>query len=137
MSADTSVWTVEELSRDLAAGRTTSRALVEQVLERIADPAGEGKRAVMKTYADSARADADHADRLRRAGFFRPAVEGLPLTVKDLFDIAGDVTRAGSKILADAPPAAADAPVIARLRAAGAVIVGRTNMVEFAFGAVG
>jgi aspartyl-tRNA(Asn)/glutamyl-tRNA(Gln) amidotransferase subunit A len=47
------------------------------------------------------------------------------------------VTRAGSKLLADAPPATADAPVIARLRAAGAIVVGRTNMVEFAFGAVG
>src|SRR5215470_8505541 len=137
MSANTAVWTVEGLSRDLAAGRTTSRALVEQALERIADPAGEGKRAVMKTYADSARADADHADRLRKAGIIRSAVDGLPVTVKDLFDVAGDVTRAGSKILAAAPPAAADAPVVARLRAAGAVIVGRTNMVEFAFGAVG
>jgi len=137
MSANTAVWTVEGLSRDLAAGRTTSRALVEQALERIADPAGEGKRAVMKTYADSARADADHADRLRKAGIIRSVIDGLPITVKDLFDVAGDVTRAGSKVLADAPPAAADAPVIARLRAAGAVIVGRTNMVEFAFGAVG
>jgi aspartyl-tRNA(Asn)/glutamyl-tRNA(Gln) amidotransferase subunit A len=137
MSARDSVWTVEALSQDLAAGRTTSRALVEQALERIANPAGEGKRVVMKTYADSARADADHADRLRKAGIIRSAVDGLPVTVKDLFDVAGDVTRAGSKILADAPPATVDAPVVARLRAAGAVIVGRTNMVEFAFGAVG
>ena len=137
MNANTSVWTVEGLSRDLAAGRTTSRALVEQALERIANPAGEGKRAVMKTYADSARADADHADRLRKAGIIRTAVDGLPVTVKDLFDVAGDVTRAGSKVLASAPPAAADAPTVARLRAAGAVIVGRTNMVEFAFGAAG
>jgi len=137
MSANTSAWTVERLSQDLAAGRTTSRALVEQALERIADPTGEGKRAVMKTYADSARADADNADRLRKAGIVRSAVDGLPVTVKDLFDVAGDVTRAGSRILADARPVAADAPVIARLRAAGAVIVGRTNMVEFAFGAVG
>jgi aspartyl-tRNA(Asn)/glutamyl-tRNA(Gln) amidotransferase subunit A len=137
MSARNSVWTVDALSRDLAAGRTTSGALVELALARIADPAGEGQRAVMKTYADSARADADHSDRLRKAGIVRSAVDGLPVTVKDLFDVAGDITRAGSKILADAPPAAADALTVARLRAAGAVIVGRTNMVEFAFGAVG
>jgi aspartyl-tRNA(Asn)/glutamyl-tRNA(Gln) amidotransferase subunit A len=91
----------------------------------------------MKVYADSARADADHADRLRNAGVRRSSVDGLPVSVKDLFDIAGEVTRAGSKVLADAPAASADAPVIARLRAAGAVMVGRTNMVEFAFGAVG
>jgi aspartyl-tRNA(Asn)/glutamyl-tRNA(Gln) amidotransferase subunit A len=131
------MWTVEALSGDLAAGRTTSRALVETALARIAEPAGEGARAFIKVYAESARADADHADRLRKAGVVRSAVDGLPVSVKDLFDVAGDVTRAGSKLLADAPAAQADGPAVARLRAAGAVIVGRSNMVEFAFGAVG
>ncbi len=129
--------TVAALAADLAARRTTSRALVEEALARIADPAGEGARAFLKIYADMARTEADHADRLRRAGVVRSPVDGLPVSVKDLFDVGGDVTRAGSKILADAPPAACDAPVVARLRAAGAIIVGRTNMVEFAFGAVG
>ena len=131
------MWTVAALARDLRAGKTSSRELVEQALARIADPAGEGARAFMKVHADSARAEADHADRLRKAGVLRSPVDGLPVSVKDLFDVAGEVTRAGSKVLADAPPAAADAPAIARLRAAGAVIVGRSNMVEFAFGAVG
>jgi len=131
------MWSVEALSRDLAAGRTSSRKLVEQALARIADPAGEGARAFMKVYAESARADADHADRLRKAGVLRSPVDGLPVSVKDLFDVAGDVTRAGSKLLAGAAPAAADAAAVARLRAAGAVIVGRTNMVEFAFGTTG
>jgi aspartyl-tRNA(Asn)/glutamyl-tRNA(Gln) amidotransferase subunit A len=74
---------------------------------------------------------------LRRAGIVRSPLDGLPVSVKDLFDVGGEITRAGSRILADAPPAATDAPVVARLRAAGAMIVGRTNMVEFAFGAVG
>jgi len=131
------MWTVETLSRDLADGKTSSRELVEQALARIAEPAGEGARAFLKVGADSARADADHADRLRKAGIRRSRVDGLPISVKDLFDVAGEVTRAGSKILADAPAATADAPAVARLRAAGAVIVGRNNMVEFAFGAVG
>jgi len=131
------MWSVEALSRDLAAGKTSSRALLEQALARIADPAGEGARAFMKVYAESAGADADQADRLRKAGIVRSAVDGLPISVKDLFDVGGDVTRAGSKVLADAPAAKADAPAVARLRAAGAVIVGRSNMVEFAFGAVG
>lgn len=129
--------TVATLSAALAAGQTTSRALVEQALARIADPAGEGARAFMKVYADTARAEADHADRLRKAGIVRSAVDGLPISVKDLFDVAGDVTRAGSKVLTNEPPAKVDAPAIARLRAAGAIILGRTNMVEFAFGGTG
>ena len=131
------MWIVEALAADLAAGRTTSRALVETALARIAEPSGEGARAFMKVYAESARADADQADRLRKAGIVRSSVDGLPVSVKDLFDVGGDVTRAGSKILADAPAATADAAAVARLRAAGAVIVGRTNMVEFAFGTTG
>ena len=131
------MWTVATLGKDLSAGKVTSRALVEQALGRIADPAGEGARAFMKTYAETALAEADHSDRLRRAGIVRSPIEGIPVSVKDLYDVAGDVTRAGSKVLDDAAPAAADAPAVARLRAAGAVIVGRTNMVEFAFGGVG
>ena len=131
------MWSVEALQRELAAGRTSSRELVEQALARIADPAGEGARAFLTVAAEAARAEADHADRLRKAGVRRSAVDGLPVSVKDLFDVAGEVTRAGSKILADAPPATADAPAVARLRAAGAILLGRTNMVEFAFGAVG
>ena len=131
------MWTVEVLQRELSAGKTSSTELTEQALARIADPAGEGARAFMKVHADAARADARHADRLRKAGVRRSAVDGLPISVKDLFDVAGDQTRAGSKVLADAPVASADAPTIAKLRAAGAVIVGRSNMVEFAFGAVG
>ena len=129
--------TVAALAAALAAGKTTSRELVEQALARIADPAGEGARAFLKVYADTARAEADLADRLRKSGIVRSAVDGLPVSVKDLFDVGGDVTRAGSKVLAGAPPARADAPAVARLRAAGAILVGRTNMVEFAFGGLG
>ena len=131
------MWTVAGLSRELAEGRTTSRKLVEQALARIADPAGEGARAFLKVYEEQARADAEHSDRLRRQGVVRSGVEGLPVSLKDLYDVAGDVTRAGSKLLAGAPPAKQDAAAVARLRAAGAVFVGRTNMVEFAFGTTG
>jgi aspartyl-tRNA(Asn)/glutamyl-tRNA(Gln) amidotransferase subunit A len=130
-------WSVAKLAADLGAGRTTSRELTEQALARIADGSGEGARAFIKVYADTARAEADFADRLRRAGIVRSVVDGLPVSVKDLFDVGGDVTRAGSTLLADAPPAKSDAPAVARLRAAGAVILGRTNMVEFAFGTTG
>ena len=84
--------------------------------------------------------------RARRGGCRRRACEGgislgpldgAIVTIKDLFDVAGEPTRAGSRIVADAPPATADAPVVRRLRAAGAVIVAKTNMSEFAFSGVG
>ena len=129
------MWTVAQLERDLSAGRITSRELVEQALAKIAAPHGEGARAFIKVYAESARADADYAGKLRKAGVRRSRVDGLPVSLKDLFDVAGDVTRAGSKVLAI--EAKRDAGAVARLRAAGAIFVGRTNMVEFAFGGVG
>ncbi len=131
------MWTVAGLGVALAAGKASARSLTEQALARIADPSGEGARAFLKTYAEIALAEAAHSDRLRAVGIVRSPIEGIPVSVKDLYDVAGDVTRAGSKVLAGAPPARADAPAVARLRAAGAVIVGRTNMVEFAFGGVG
>jgi aspartyl-tRNA(Asn)/glutamyl-tRNA(Gln) amidotransferase subunit A len=131
------MWTVAQLAADLAAGRTTSRRLTEEALARIGDPKGEGARAFIKVYAESALAEADYSDRLRKGGVRRSPVDGLPVSLKDLFDVAGDVTRAGSKILNGSSPAKTDAPVVARLRAAGAVFVGRTNMVEFAFGTTG
>ncbi len=82
-------------------------------------------------------AAADAQDRLRRAGYVASPLAGLPVSIKDLFDVAGEVSLAGSKALDDAPPATSDAPVVARLRAAGAVLIGRTNMTEFAFSGVG
>src|SRR5687768_9756434 len=93
------MWTVAGLAGALAAGKVTSRALVEQALARIADPHGEGARAFLKTYAETALAEAEHSDRLRRAGIVRSPAEGIPISVKDLYDVAGDVTRAGSKVL--------------------------------------
>lgn len=129
--------TIEHLAAELAAGRTSARALVETALERIAAPAGEGSRAFTHVAADGARSMADASDTMRRRGVVRSPIDGLPVSVKDLFDVAGEVTRAGSVLLADAAPATRDATAVARLRAAGAVLVGRTNMVEFAFGGVG
>ena len=129
--------TLTALAADLAADRTTSRTLVEEALARIADPAGEGSRVFVKVYAEAARAAADAQDRLRRAGYVASPLAGLPVSIKDLFDVAGEVTLAGSRALDDASPAQADAPIVARLKTAGAIIVGRTNMTEFAFSGVG
>ncbi|HKW53401.1 MAG TPA: amidase family protein, partial [Stellaceae bacterium] len=129
--------TVTSLAAALAAGRTTSRALVEEALARIADPSGEGRRCFVRVYADNARKAADAQDQLRAAGYVASPLAGLPVSIKDLFDVAGERTLAGSKALDDRPPATLDAPIVARLRAAGAVLIGRTNMTEFAFSGVG
>jgi aspartyl-tRNA(Asn)/glutamyl-tRNA(Gln) amidotransferase subunit A len=129
--------TVASLAAALAAGRTTSRALVEDALARIADPGGEGRRCFLRVYADSARKAADAQDQLRAAGYVASPLAGLPVSIKDLFDVADERTLAGSKALDDRPPATHDAPIVARLRAAGAVLIGRTNMTEFAFSGVG
>jgi aspartyl-tRNA(Asn)/glutamyl-tRNA(Gln) amidotransferase subunit A len=129
--------TIEEHAQALAAGRISSRALVEQCLARIADPSGEGNRAFIKVHADSARAMADAMDNLRRTGRAPSRYAGIPISLKDLFDIAGEPTPAGSRVLADAPAAAMHAPVVQRMLAAGFVPVGRTNMTEFAFSGLG
>lgn len=117
--------------------QASARDRLEQALARIADPAGEGARACLTVYADSARAAADAADARARDGFSLGPLDGAIVSVKDLFDVRGEPTRAGSKVLADAPPAQNDAPVVQRLRGAGAVIVAKTNMSEFAFTGVG
>ena len=129
--------TVNELAQALAGRTIRARALVDQALDRIADPNGEGARAFISVAAQSARAQADEVDRKRAARESLPPFAGIPLAIKDLFDIAGEVTRAGSRILASEPPALRDAPVIARLRAAGFIFVGRNTMTEFAFSGVG
>jgi len=129
--------TVLSLAEDLATGRTTSRALIEAALARIADPAGEGARTFVKIHSDTARAASDAQDRLRAAGYVASPLAGLPVSIKDLFDVAGERTLAGSKALDHLPPAQHDAPIVAHLRAAGAVLIGRTNMTEFAFSGVG
>ncbi|MXN78418.1 amidase [Burkholderia sp. 4701] len=126
-----------QLAADLSAGRTTSRTLVDTALERIADPAGQGAVVFTEVDAGNARAAADAHDRLRAAGTVLSPLAGIPVSVKDLFDVAGQVTRAGSRVLDGAPPATADAVAVARLRRAGAVLVGRTNMSEFAFSGLG
>ncbi len=129
--------TLSSLSAALATGKTTSRQLVEDCLARIADPAGEGGRAFLKVDAEGARASADAMDRLRAVGRAPSPFAGIPFCVKDLANIAGQPTPAGSKVLADAPPAPTNAPTVQRAMDAGFVVMGRTNMTEFAFSGLG
>jgi aspartyl-tRNA(Asn)/glutamyl-tRNA(Gln) amidotransferase subunit A len=111
---------------------------LEAALARIDDPKGEGARACLTVYREVARAAAVAADARAKAGISLGPLDGTIVSIKDLFDVAGEVTRAGSKLLAEeSGPATQDAPVVQRLRAAGAVIVAKTNMTEFAFSGIG
>jgi aspartyl-tRNA(Asn)/glutamyl-tRNA(Gln) amidotransferase subunit A len=129
--------TLVELREALETGRTTARALAESCLARIDDQAGEGRRAFVRVAPEAVRACADAADLLRKAGRTPSPYAGLPISLKDLFDIAGEPTLAGSRVMTGAAPAGAHAPVVARVLAAGMVPVGRTNMTEFAFSGLG
>lgn len=129
--------TLHDVAAALAAGQARSTELTEAALQRAQDPGGEGSRVFIRLFADAARAQASASDTLRAAGIVRSPLEGVPVSVKDCIDIVGQVTTAGSVALQDAAPAARNAPVVDRLLAAGAVIVGHTNMTEFAFSGLG
>ena len=129
--------TLAALADDLEAGRTSARKLIEECIERIADPAGEGQRTFIHVDKDAALEAADAMDRLRKAHAAPSRFAGIPVSIKDLFDIRGQVTRAGSRALEDSAPAEQDAPAVARLRRAGFVVIGRTNMTEFAYSGIG
>src|SRR5438105_3835712 len=129
--------TLASLAADLDTGRTAARKLVEDCLARIADPAGEGARTFIHVDKDAAFAAADAMDHLRKARAAPSSYAGIPVSSKDLYDIKGQVTRAGSRALEDSAPAEADAPVVARLRRAGFIVIGRTNMTEFAYSGIG
>src|SRR6202048_2756301 len=125
------------LADDLEGGRTSARKLVDECLARIADTSGEGMRTFIHVDAEAAIEAAEAMDRLREVKAAPSRYAGIPVSIKDLFDIKGQVTRAGSRALEDSAPAEADAPVVARLRRAGFVVIGRTNMTEFAYSGIG
>ncbi|WJI36576.1 amidase [Mesorhizobium opportunistum] len=114
----------------------STRDHLEIILARLAARAGE-ERVFTRLYAEVARAAADASDARSRAGVTLGPLDGTIVSVKDLFDVAGEPTTAGSLMRKTAMPASRDAAIISRLRQAGAVIIGKTNMTEFAFTAIG
>lgn len=128
--------TLGDLRVALGAGQTSAEGLMQQALDRAEDDSGEGARVFMglnHQALDQARA----SDRARAAGAMQSPWAGIPFSVKDLFDVAGEVTRAGSQILSGGPAASSTALAIQRLFDAGLLSVGRTNMTEFAYSGVG
>jgi aspartyl-tRNA(Asn)/glutamyl-tRNA(Gln) amidotransferase subunit A len=123
---------IAKLQRDIRSGALSAGALVERCLARIdaVDPVVQAWRHVAR---DSARAEADLLDREAKVGRFRGPLHGIPVGIKDIIDVAGITTLANSKSRVDSAPATADADIVAALRLAGAVILGKTHTTEFAY----
>ncbi len=124
---------INRIAERIRSGKLTSLALVENSLAA----AKRSKSVFIRLNAEQARLQAEEVDKARRAGEEQPPYAGIPITLKDLFDVRGEVTAAGSRVLASDPPAIQDAPVISRLREAGFIFLGRVNMSEFAFSGMG
>ena len=130
-----SIGTVRHLSRELREGRRDPVDLVAEVFDRIAahgDPA-----LFIRTLRPRAEAEARAARERLRSGNPASLADGVPMAWKDLFDLYGTVTTAGSAVLRDAPPAVADAALVTAAMRAGMVSVGAVNMTEFAYSGLG
>ncbi|HHQ6632507.1 TPA: amidase [Serratia fonticola] len=129
--------TLVQAAAGLVSGKFTSRQLIADALAKIADPQGEGERTFTQVYADWAQQQALAADQRRAAGKSLSPLDGVPISIKDLFDVSGQVTTAGSRVLAGAAVAKKHAAIVERLLQAGAVVIGKTNMTEFAYSGLG
>ena len=131
-------WTIASAQAALQSGDVTSVDLVSAAFSEIEKDEGEGSRTFIRTFKNSAITQAAASDALRKMGVPQGPLAGIPVSVKDLFDIEGEPTTAGSLSLSKtAEPAEQDAIVMARLRAAGAIFLGHTNMTEFAYSGLG
>ena len=124
--------TIGELSRALKTRQTTAEAVLDTCLQRIAER-NQALNAFITVFEDAAREQARAADREIAAGTYRGPLHGVPISLKDLFDVRGAVTTAASRVRQE-HVADRDAAAVAALRTAGAVFVGKTNLHEFALG---
>src|ERR1041385_9200615 len=124
--------TIADAAAKLRDGSISARELVDAALDAINLSNGR-INAFIRVDAEGARAAATRMDDERRRGIDRGPLQGIPISLKDLIEVAGQATTAASRVFADRIPAE-DAPVVARLRDAGAVIIGKTNLHEFALG---
>lgn len=129
--------TLSELARKLEKGEATSLSLVTQYLETIEKSDDPNSPVFLALDRDRALADAQRVDDLRAEGKSPSPLAGIPISIKALFDVEGLVTTAGSTVLKSAAPARQDAEIVKRLRAAGLIILGHTNMTEFAYSGLG
>lgn len=128
---------IEDLSSALEARQTTARKLAENCLEQITRTDGQGANTFVHVDHEAVRMQADAIDQLRQSVAQVSPFAGIPISVKDLFDIKGQRTKAGSIVKNESPVARIDAVAVGRLRAAGFILIGRTNMTEFAYSGLG
>ena len=128
---------LDDISHDLESGSISCQELVDSCLKKIADASGEGERAFVFTDVEGAKAQAVAMDQLRANNAAPSRFAGIPISIKDLFDVQGQRTGAGSVVLNDREVSVHDSNAVARLRAAGFVLIGRTNMTEFAYSGLG
>lgn len=128
---------LQQAIEQLAQGAITSTQLTEQALANITNSEGEGPTAFTQVYAEWAREQAVASTQRRASGRSLSPLDGVPVSIKDLFDVQGEATTGGSTVLSDASVADAHAAIVDRLLKAGAVIVGKTNMTEFAYSGLG
>ncbi|GGK01077.1 amidase [Pseudomonas matsuisoli] len=136
-SLDMRAGQISTLAGRLADGRASSEALITKAVRAIDAHRAEGGVAYVSVDVKGALSLAQESDRMRNAGFVPSSLAGLPISVTDAFDMAGCVTGAASKVRSSSSPAVIDALVVARLRNAGAILLGRTNMSEFALSCLG
>ena len=129
--------TIREITTLLDLGKVTSSELVDAAIEEIEKEKGQGRTTFIKSYPDQAKAQAIAIDKLRASGVVVSPIAGIPISIKDLFDVAGEITTAGSLVRKMCAPAIQDADIVKKLRSAGAIVMGRTNMTEFAFSGLG
>lgn len=128
---------LQQAIEQLALGNVTSQQLTEQALSHISAADGEGSLVFTQVYAEWARQQAAASAARRAANQPLSPIDGVPVSIKDLFDVQGETTTGGSRVLADAPAAEQHAEIVTRLLAAGAVVIGKTNMTEFAYSGLG
>ncbi len=130
--------TIAQIQKALMSGKISSVDLISSAFSEIEREDGDGDEIFVRTFKNAAITQAAASDAMRKMGVPQGPLAGIPISVKDLFDVEGAPTTAGSAAYASvAEPARRDATVVARLRAAGAIFLGHTNMTEFAYSGLG
>ena len=129
--------TLQDIRLQLQRGEVTSEQLVEEALASALSSEGQGGKTFIKVYDNQAMVQAKAIDQVRKSGVELHPLAGIPISIKDLFDVAGEITLSGSLVRRKSAPAKSDAHIVSKLRAAGAILIGRTNMTEFAFSGLG